>query len=228
MFKNEMLLLKKENEVQIKNLRDDDVQTIKDIMKSMSIFKVNSYDAQVIKRDLIGMAQEFELRNKTLHDAIGNDVKGFANEIIENSGGPCKCEIFLGFLLKLSGYFFAWFLVLSVGAYGGSLGWNVDPIIFLFYFSVVILSFVTEGLIDPIFSTEKGFKKEFGSLIPIILFLAVSIIYYFLYDKQNVRQIDVGYIVLISGVSYLITKYLNSKNIQNLASNKKNFIQDLR
>lgn len=227
MFKNEMLLLKKENEVQIKNLRDDDVQTIKDIMKSMSIFKVNSYDAQVIKRDLIGMAQEFELRNKTLHDAIGNDVKGFANEIIENSGGPCKYEIFLGFLLRITGYFFGSFLLLSIGAYGGSLGWRVDPIIILFYFTFAILSFITEGLIEPIFIMEKGFKKICGSIITIGLLLVISVIYFYLNDNQNATEFNVGYIVFISGISYLITKYLNSKNIHKLASNKKNFIQDL-
>lgn len=227
MFMNEMLLLKKENEAQIKALRVDDVQTIKDIMKGMSIFKVNSYDAQVIKRDLIGMAQEFELRNKTLHDAIGSDVKGFAHEIIKNSGGSCKYEIFLGFLLKLTGYFFVWFLIISVGAYGGNLGWRVDPIIFLFYFTFAILSFITEGLIEPVFSMERGFKKVCGSIVTVALFLAVAIIYYFLYDKQNIREFNVGYILIISGVSYLIIKYLNTKNIHKLASNKKNFIQDL-
>ncbi|WP_312699613.1 hypothetical protein [Sedimentibacter sp.] len=227
MFMNEMILLKRENEAQIKTLRDDDVQTIKYIMKSMSVFKVNSYDAQVIKRDLIGMAQEFELRNKTLHDAIGSDVKGFAHEIIKNSGGPCIYEIVLGFLLKMSGYFFGWFLVLAVGAYSGNFVWNADPIMILFYFIMVILSFITEGMINPVFSMEKGFKKEIGSIIPISLFLAVSIMFYFMYDKQNIREINAGYIVITSGISYLIVKYLNNKNINKLASNKKNFIQDL-
>ncbi len=227
MFMNEMILLKRENEAQIKTLRDDDVQTIKDIMKSMSIFKVNSYDAQVIKRDLIGMTQEFELMDKTLHDAIGSDVKEFTNEIIKNSGGPCIYEIILGFLLKLSGYFFCWFLITSIGAYGGNLGWKTDPIIFLFYFTFVILSFITEGIIEPVFSMEKGFKKTLGSIVTISLFLVIVIIYYYLYDNHNAREYNVGYIVITSGVSYLILKYLNSKNIHKLSSNKKNFIQDL-
>lgn len=227
MFMNEMRLLKKENEEQIKALRYDDVQTIKDIMRGMSIFKVNSYDAQVIKRDLIGMAQEFELRNKTLHDAIGSDVKEFAHDIIKNSGGPCIYEIFLGFLLHLTRYFFGWFLIISVGAYGGKLGWRVDPIIFLFLFSFVILGFITEGLITPVFSMEKRFKKICGSIITIALFLIITIIYFYLYDNQNAREINAGYIMLISGAAYLIIEYLNSKNIHKLSSNKKNFIQDL-
>ncbi len=227
MFMNEMVLLKKENEAQIKTLRISDVQTIKDIMMGMSIFKVNSYDAQVIKRDLIGMAQEFELRNKTLNDAIGSDVKGFAHDIIKNSGGPSIYEIFLGLLLKLTGYFFAWFFILSIGAYGGNLYWRANPVIFLFFLTFAVLSFITEGLIAPVFSMEKGFKKACGSFISAALFLIVTIIYFYLYDKQNVREFNVAYVVIISGVSYLIIKYLNSKNIHKLASNKKNFIQDL-
>ena len=56
MFANEVTLIKTENETQSKNLREDDRKVIKDIMKSMSMFKVNSYDAQVIRRDLIGKA----------------------------------------------------------------------------------------------------------------------------------------------------------------------------
>lgn len=82
-------------------------------------------------------------------------------------------------------------------------------------------------MVAPIFSMEKGFKKECGSIIPIVLFLVVTIIYFFLYDNQKVMEIDVGYIMFVSGLTYLIAKYLNFKNIRKLAINKKNFIQDL-
>ena len=57
MLKNEVTLLKKENEEQSIKLKQDDSEIIKNIMKSMSIFKVNSYDSQVIRRDLIVMAR---------------------------------------------------------------------------------------------------------------------------------------------------------------------------
>ncbi|MBU3178083.1 hypothetical protein KPL47_17285 [Clostridium estertheticum] len=119
MTQNEVILLKEENEKQSIELREDDERNIKNIMKNMSMFKVNSYDAQVIQRDLIGMAQELKLRNSSLQEAIGDDVKGFTNEIINNSSGPCKREILLNLLLKLSGYFFAWFTGLAFVAYGG-------------------------------------------------------------------------------------------------------------
>lgn len=99
MFKNEVTLLKKENLRQMENVKEDDEDIIYEIMKSMSVFKVNSYDAQVIQRDLIGMAQDSELRGTNLKNVIGNDIKSFSNEIIKNSYGPSTIEILLNFLI---------------------------------------------------------------------------------------------------------------------------------
>ncbi|MBW9173936.1 hypothetical protein K2F43_22490 [Clostridium estertheticum] len=227
MTHNEVILLKEENEKQSIELREDDERNIKNIMKSMSMFKVNSYDAQVIQRDLIGMAQELKLRNSSLQEAIGDDVKGFTNEIINNSSGPCKREILLNLLLKLSGYFFAWFTGLSFVAYGG-LSWEANPIIYFYYIGAVLIIFVTEGMITPLFITEKGLKKKLSSVFSILLFVVFSTIIYFLNDNQYTIEINAGYIILISAIMYLIVKYLNIININRLAKGKKNYIDDLK
>ncbi|MPQ30124.1 hypothetical protein E4V42_01550 [Clostridium estertheticum] len=227
MTQNEVILLKEENEKQSIELREDDERNIKNIMKSMSMFKVNSYDAQVIQRDLIGMAQELKLRNSSLQEAIGDDVKGFTNEIINNSSGPCKREILLNLLLKLSGYFFAWFTALAFLAYGG-LSWEANPIIYFYYIGAVLIIFVTEGMITPLFITEKGLKKKLSSVFSILLFVVFSTIIYFLNDNQYTIEINAGYIILISAIMYLIVKYLNVININRLAKGKKNYIDDLK
>ncbi|ABR49157.1 hypothetical protein Amet_3017 [Alkaliphilus metalliredigens QYMF] len=227
MFENEVTLLKTENETQSKNLREDDQRVIKGIMKSMSMFKVNSYDAQVIQRDLIGMAHELKLRDSSLQEAIGDDVKGFTHEIIKNSGGPCKREIVLNFFLKLSGYFFAWFTVFAIGAYG-SLSWEANPIIYLFFLGAVLITFITEGIIAPLFSTEKGLKKNLQSLISTLLFVVLTFIIFLLNDKQYTTEVKGGIIIVASGLVYLITRYSNSINIRRLAKGKKNFINDLK
>lgn len=227
MFKSEVTLLKKENEEQSIELRKDDERVIKDIMKSMSVFKVNSYDAQVIQRDLIGMAQELKLRGSNLQEAIEDDLKGFTNEIIKNSSGPSIREIILNFLTKLAGYFFIWFLALAFGAYGG-LSWEVNPVIYIYYFVVVLIVFITEGFITPYFCTEKGFKKNLQILISIFLFVIVSTIIYFLNDNQYTKEVNGGYIIIVSGMVYFITKYLNARNIHILAKGKKNYIEDLK
>lgn len=146
MIENEVALLKRENEKQPKELRVEDERIIKGIMKSMSMFKVNSHDAQVIQRDLIGMAHESKLRDSSLEEAIGDDVKGFTHEIIKNSDGPCEREIVFNFFAKLSGYFFTWFTLLAIGAYG-SMSWDANPIIYLYFIGAVIIIFITEGII---------------------------------------------------------------------------------
>ncbi|MBX4262206.1 hypothetical protein KTC96_24550 (plasmid) [Clostridium estertheticum] len=227
MSKNEVILLKEENENQSTELREEDNRVIKNIMKSMSLFKVNSYDAQVIQSDLIGMAQELKLRNSSFQDTIGDDVKGFTNEIINSSNGPCKREILLNFLLKLSGYFFGWFAGLAFFAYG-ALSWESNPIIYFYYMGAVLIIFVTEGMITPLFITEKGLKKKLSSVFSIVIFVVFTTIIYFLNDNQYTIEINAGYIILISAIVYLIVKYLNRININRLAKGKKNYIDDLK
>ncbi|MFZ5351822.1 MAG: hypothetical protein ACOZCL_03740 [Bacillota bacterium] len=226
MSKNETMLLKNENIKQSNSLCAEDKQTIKDIMKSMSIFRVSSYDAQVIQRDLIGMAQESRLRNSSLKEVIGDDIKGFTNEIINNSNGPCKTEILLNLLLKLSGYFFVWFTALAFGAYG-SLSWKANPIIYIYYVGVVLAIFMTEGMITPMFITEKGLKRKMQSLVSIAIFAALTSIVFFLNDSQYTIDFKGGYIIIGSGMVYLAARYLDLKNTHRLAKEKKNYIQDL-
>lgn len=226
MFRNELTLLKLENKKQLSELREDDKNIIKDVMKSMSIFKVNSYDAQVVRRDLIGMAQEQKLRGSSLKNSIGDDLSGFTNEIIKNSGGPSIREILLRFLAKLSGYFFAWFLLSAFLLYGG-LSWESSPIIYPFYVGIVIIAFIAEGIIAPIFCGEEGLKKNLQSLISLLVIAVWSIINYWLRDIQYNIEVNGGMIIIASGLIYLVTRYLISINIRKLAKDKYNFINDL-
>lgn len=227
MFKDDISLLKKENEKQSDLLKHEDNNIIKDIMKSMSIFKVNSYDAQVIRRDLIGMAQELNLRDSSLEESIGNNLPGFTNEIISNSNGPCKIEIFLRFLSKLSGLFFVWFTLSAFGTYGG-LEWNVNPKLYILYVGVVLIAFITEGIITPLFSTEKGFKKELPSLISILSVFILAFTLYPIDNRGSTNAINVKYIIGVSGLTFLITRYFIMRNIHKLSRGKTNYIEDLR
>lgn len=227
MFSNEVTLLEKENKKQLKELREDDKIIIKNITKSMSVFKVNSYDAQVIRRDLIGMAQELNLRGSSLEDSIGEDLKGFTYDIIKNSGGPSKIEILLNFLSKLSGYFFIWCLLSALNNYE-SLSWELSPIIYFFYVGVVIIIFITDEILAPIFITEKGFKNNLQILIALFMVSAWAIINRLLRDSLHTTEVNGILITGIAGLVFLIIKYLKKINIQRLAKDKKNYINDLK
>lgn len=52
-FTNEVKILKKENDRIARWLEEEDEDIIDKIMDSLGIFRVNSFDAQIIRRDLI-------------------------------------------------------------------------------------------------------------------------------------------------------------------------------
>lgn len=229
MFRDEISLLKAENKKQLAELSIDEQHIVKDVTRSINIFKVNSYDAQVIKRDLIGMAQELKLRDSSLKDAIGDNLKEFTNELIKSSNGPSKTEIVLKFLSKISGYFFIWFLMFSTLAYGGAT-WETSPFMYLFFAGMVIINFIAEGILTPIFATERGAKAGFEQFLSIWMGIAWVLIFYFfiLMDNDYVIEINGGIVTGISGLVYLITKFLSRRNIRKLVKGKKNYIADLK
>ncbi len=226
MFKTEVTLLRKDNIKQLKALAPEDRQTIADIMSGISIFKVNSYDTQVIQRDLIGMAQELKLRDSNLQEAIGGDIKGFINEVVKNSGGPSGIELLLNFLTKLSAYFFGFLLYSSLLTSGG-LTWRTNPLIFLFYFGWVLIIFIAEGLLAPLFINQIGFQKRFHAYTTIALLAGWGGILYFYIDRKNIIEIKVIPILVIAALIFAVAQYLSKKNISRLAKGKKNYIQDL-
>ncbi len=226
MFKNEATMLKKENNAQSISLDPYEHVIIRDIMGSMSIFKVNSYDAEVIRRDLIGMSQELSLRESTFKQSIGDNITAFTHEIIKNSSGPSIIEIFIGLLAKISGFIFMNFIILSSLAYGG-ITWSVKPLLLFFYIIFYSILFITDGILSPIFSTKKGLIRIIPSIIGILFFLIAGIITEFFNHGQTNIMISASYVIIISGLVYLISKYLYSKHIHELAKGKINFIQDL-
>jgi hypothetical protein len=227
MIKNEVNILKEENKEQLSILEENEQDIIKDIMKSMSIFKVNSYDAEVIKRDLIGMAQDLNLRGSSLKEDIGDNLKEFTQDIINNSSGPSKSEIILGFLIKISGSIFIGFTVLAFIAYGG-LSWNTNPNMLFFYIVYGSTMFITEVIITPLFIMESGFLKNLPSIISISFIIILITIVYRLNIIESTKVINVSYIIGTSGLIYLVSKYLYINNIHKLAKDKRNYIQDLR
>lgn len=227
MIGNEMTLLKKENKKQTREIKEEDKDMIKNIMKSMSIFKLNSYDTEVIKRDLIGMAHELRLRNSSLKEEINGDVKGFAKEIINNGNGPSKIEIILNFLSKLFGWISIWLMSVSIIAYG-QFNWGMNSNLFVFYIIIVIVIFIMESIITPIFISEKGFKKNIPQIISAFSFIALIGIILLTNNNSEKIQVNSLYIIIPSAVIYVIIQYLKKINIHRLAKEKNNYISDLK
>ena len=172
------------------------------------------------------MAQDLELRGANLKNVIGNDIKSFSNEIIKNSYGPSIIEILLSFFTLLSGYLFGMHILPAYLQYQ-SLSWQSTPVIYLLYVGVVLINFIADGIITPLFINERGFKKHIPTLISISSFIILVIITFFIKDRQNIITIKAQYIIIALGLGYLFLKYLSSLNIHRLAENKTKYIEDL-
>ncbi|HCJ56235.1 MAG TPA: hypothetical protein DHV55_01720 [Clostridiaceae bacterium] len=129
-------------------------------------------------------------------------------------------------MIKACGYFLILFIALSYGAYG-SLSWKADPIIMVYYIAVVLVSFIVEGLITPLFNLEKGIKRIIPSLISLFMFVMLTMIISLVYSKQNAVNINAGRIIAVSAALYFLSTCLNVQNIHRLAKEKKNCIKDL-
>ncbi len=226
MFKNEVNILKKYNKEQSSKLETIDYDIIKDIMKSMSIFKVNSYDAEVIRRDLIGMSQELRLRDSSLKESIGDNLTGFTGDIIKNTNGPSLLEIFLWPLSNISLYIFLTLIFSSFFLFGG-LYWKATPPILLFHIGYGFIIFIIQGIVIPSFITRKGLMKMVPSIITVILISILMFITKYFIENGTVKVINVSSRILLSALTYIISKYFYTKHIHNLAKDKKNFIEDL-
>lgn len=227
MFKNEKTVLEKENNKQSLKLKDKDNATIKKIMESMNIFKVNSYDAQVIKRDLIGMAQEANLRDSNLKEFIGSDPKEFARDLIANSNGPSKIEIVLNFLSMVSVYIVFWSIAFGFGN-DDILSWGISIEDILSLSIMVLIVFVGEGVLAPFVASKLGFEKVLSYVVPIILIILFSLIVAPINSNTYISTVNLKYVVAIFVLVYLLSKYLTSKNIHKLSKNKLNYIKDLK
>lgn len=221
---NAIKMLKEENKRQSYKLETDNYVLVKDIMKKMNVFKVNKYDALIIQRDLIGMAQEMELRGTTLKQELGNDLDSFIEDIIKNSRGPSYIEIFLSLIKTLflvtAGVtaFFSWI--------NQSWNWSTSisiPIITIFYAFILYLQ---DGILRPIFVLEKGLKKY----IPFIISVFIILLFFFGLPESYVRgdiPIPAGYVLAISLVIYGISFLGHRRHLSNLAKDTPDVVKDL-
>lgn len=229
MIKNKLKFLKKENDNISRWMNDEDENLIDSIIESLGIFRVNSFDAQIIRRDLIGMAEEARLRGSNMKEVIGDDIRLTSYEIIRNSRGSSKHEIVFLYLKYLFGIVFS-----LIGFYGSiitrSLTWNVN---IMGLFSLVLstsMFFLLAKLVRPLLNME-GWGR-FGYYWTLLTALSLSTpAIYAAYSGNLIapQRISVpGWIVLsVSGLLYLVSDYYYRRTINKLAMDNSNYFEDL-
>jgi hypothetical protein len=216
--------LKKENNKESRKIMLDDLGLIRNITDKMNIYIMNTYDMQIVKRDLIGMAQEMKLRGTTLRDELGDNVDEFTKEIIENSRGPSKLDIVLSslkiFVLSLTVLYGV--ILLLFRNFDSTVSIYLPIIVVLFIGIVTVL----ESIFIPVFNMEKSFKKYVPNVIRglSVFFLLTSGVPKLVRYGPSIKRI---YLILIFLVIYAITSFAHNKHIENLAESSDNIVRDL-
>jgi cbb3-type cytochrome oxidase subunit 3 len=185
---------------------------------------MNTYDMQIVKRDLIGMAQEMKLRGTTLRDELGDNVDEFTKEIIENSRGPSKLDIVLSslkiFVLSLTVLYGV--ILLLFRNFDSTVSIYLPIIVVLFIGIVTVL----ESIFIPVFNMEKSFKKYVPNLIRglSVFFLLTSDVPKLVRYGPSIKRI---HFILIFLVIYAIAYFAHNKHIENLAESSDDIVKDL-
>lgn len=82
-MKNEWKQLCKENNTRQSRLREKDQDVLDDVLSYLKSTNRNPYDLEVLRKDLIGMAEEAQDRGESLEDVIGPDRKDFCEGLAE-------------------------------------------------------------------------------------------------------------------------------------------------
>ncbi|NBG89545.1 hypothetical protein [Isachenkonia alkalipeptolytica] len=166
--------LKDSNWLKLRDLPEEDREMIKKVMKSLGIFRVNSFDAQLILKDLIGMSQEMELRDSSLKVEIGEDLTGYVNELVENSKGASPLEYITYFGKRV---FLAMFMItLFIGFLFTDGSWRGPLPIILFFLGINIFGEIYHGIIVPNYNIEKGIRRRIPDLIFVIIAAPIIIL----------------------------------------------------
>ncbi|QZY56135.1 hypothetical protein [Crassaminicella profunda] len=78
----DLKLIRKDNCEQEKSLFIDNLTIITDMVVYLQSSDLCEYDIEIMRKDLIGMALEAQLRGEKLSNVIGEDYKSFCNELI--------------------------------------------------------------------------------------------------------------------------------------------------
>jgi hypothetical protein len=215
---NVLKLLKKENEKLSLQLTRDDFILIRDIMKKMNIFKINSYDALIIQRDLIGMAHEMKLRGNSLTQEMGDGFDDFIKEVVQNSRGPSYWEIGLVLFKHLSLMIVAFIVVLA-----WMQRWPSSVVLPTYILLFVPLSFLNSGILSPIFIFEKGFKKHIQYIIIVAIYIPL-IFQWHLRSRFTVPTIPT---LIIPIIVFVLTYWGYKKHMSNLSKDAQSLVEDL-
>lgn len=126
LWKNELTEIRDENAEQISGMSGRMWDQLSPMVEYLSSFSIPTFEEEVIKKDLIGMAKEAEIEQISLEEKLGMPPKEFCDNLIENGEertGKRKVEeqileLAVNFVLYLPAF---WFIEALLDAEPGKL-----------------------------------------------------------------------------------------------------------
>lgn len=228
---NALQVMRKENNLEEKKLSKENNSILTDMVIYLKSYSLIEYDVEVMRKELIGMALEAQLRNEKLSEVIGDDYKKICNELMENArkqtkGGFILQSISTVVLCATILYIFEIFLgktIVKIVTKGEfvmpiTLGFAIYTVLTII-FAVTIYMYITRKSFE--LSGEKSLKyKVLFVIIFIALWFTIFICKY-MFDKTILFSVNCLYPLAFLIATCIGFNIFESKNINKLANSSK-------
>ena len=212
---NQLNMLRKENNTKDKELLKENSTIMTDIICYLRASNLCEYDIENIRKELLGMAIEAQLRGDFFGDVVGEDYKAFCIEIMKSGRQKTRYEKILGILytvvFSVMVLYFAE-IFFSATIYNIFKLGNFDmPITLGFVISTLMV--VGLGISVYYYFTKHAFdfskksrKIRIQFVLGFVILWAATVLVRVLFEETVLLTINCLYIVLGLVISFILIK----------------------
>lgn len=217
---NQLSKLRKENNTQDKQLSKGSTVIMTDIICYLRASNLCGYDIEIIRKELIGMALEAQLRGEAFGDIVGKDYKAFCRELMKNG----RQKIFYEKALEIFYVFTFTFMVLYIVeifftstisniftrnqfAMPITLGFVVGALmaVGMAYF---IYYYITKNSFE---FSKKNYKIRILYVVGFTILWTAALLFRFFFDKTVLLSINFLYPIIILATAFILVKVLDDR-----------------
>ncbi len=218
---NHLNKLRKENNRQDRKLTPENNNIMTDVICYLRSSNLCEYDLEVIRKDLLGMALESQIRGDTLQNVIGADYKSFCQELISNGRQKSVYEKTLEALFVFSFVFTVLYIcemIFSSTVFNAvkfsqfnmhiTLGFVIGSLLIILM-GYSIYYFIAKRTFE---FTEKDRKTQFTYIIGFMVLWSLSFLSRSLFDETILCTVNSLFPLLVSCLFNIIIQWLTIKH----------------
>lgn len=223
--------LRRENNQQGKQLTKENIEILTDMVAYLHSSDLCEYDIEVIRKELIGMALEAQLRGENFSYVIGDDLKAFCKELIKNGRKKTPYEKVLEFLF-IATYGVGAMLIFQIIAHvtfsfarGNLNSFPFDMPITL-GFALTAIGAVIAGYCIFYYVSKKSFESSNikYQIIFICIFMTIFaglFLINFMFINIILFSVNFLYIIIVLLLAFIVLEILNARHSKYLAQTHK-------